>query len=260
MDDSIPDTSPRTKYAVPALEKGLDILECLSNQPTALTQAQLARELDREPSELFRMLICLEARNYIRRVESGGFELTLKLYELSRTQSPYDQLVQVASPLMQDLVDRVQQSCHLCVLHRDQLLVLVQKDSPLPIRLSVQVGSFHSPVKTLSGRILLAHLDPEKRSSFLERHADYLRLSAVERIAFDEQLQTMRADGWASADGALFIGGLDLSVPVGRSESHTMAALTMSALNTTDGKIDLFEHLPQLRQCAGEIARRCGIN
>src|SRR3712207_8366305 len=41
-------------YQVPALEKGLDILECLANQGVPLTQAQLARTLGRGPNELFR--------------------------------------------------------------------------------------------------------------------------------------------------------------------------------------------------------------
>jgi DNA-binding IclR family transcriptional regulator len=38
---------------VPALEKGLDILECLATQRVPLTQAEIARMLERGPSELF---------------------------------------------------------------------------------------------------------------------------------------------------------------------------------------------------------------
>ena len=34
-------------------------------------------------------------------------QLTLKLFELSRTHSPHEQLIEVAMPLMRDLVDRV---------------------------------------------------------------------------------------------------------------------------------------------------------
>lgn len=254
------DTRPpaASKYSVPALEKGLDILECLSTQGVPMTQAQLARALKREPGELFRMLSCLEARNYVRREDGGGYVLTLKLFELSRTHSPYDQLVKVASPLMREMVDVIQQSCHLCVMHRDQVLVLVQEESPLPIRLSVQEGSLHSPIKTISGRVILSQMEPSERERFLQASSDFLRLSAEDRETFTAQLDRIRADGWAHRENTSFVGNLDLSVPVGSTRSNTVGALTIGALKITPDT-DLFACLPRLRQCAQDITRICGL-
>jgi DNA-binding IclR family transcriptional regulator len=258
MNTADPESSPRNKYSVPALEKALDVLEYLAEQAVPLTQAQLARALGREPGELFRMLNCLETRGYLRRDDAGGYQLTLKLFELSRTHSPYEQLIDVAAPLMRDLVDRIRQSCHLSVLHRDQVLVLAQVESPQPVRLSVQVGSLHSPVSTVSGALLLARLEPAERTELLARQADYLRMSAAERQQFADRLTQVRADGWAYAEGARFVGGVDLGVPVGRDGNLTRAVLTIAALKGADGP-DLFELLPRLQQCAAEIARICGL-
>ncbi|MBA2961023.1 MULTISPECIES: IclR family transcriptional regulator [Ramlibacter] len=250
--------SPRNKYAVPALEKALDVLEYLSEQAVPLTQAQLARALGREPSELFRMLTVLEARGYLRRDDAGGYQLTLKLFELSRTHSPHEQLIDVATPLMRDLVDLARQSCHLSVLHRDKVLVLEQVESPQPVRLSVQIGSLHSPVATVSGQLLLAHLEAGERTELLARQADYLRMGARERQEFNERLERVRADGWAYAEGARFMGGIDLGVPIGSEGARTRAALTIAALKGPDCP-DLFDLLPRLQQCAGEITRICGL-
>jgi len=255
---SVPEDERRPKYSVPAVEKALDVLEHLSEQAVPLTQAQLARALGREPSELFRMLSCLESRGYLRREPSGGYVLTLKLFELSRTHSPHEQLLHAAAPLMRDLVERVRESCHLCVLHRDQVLVLTQVDSPTPIRLSVEAGSLHSPVNTVSGQVLLAHLPPAERDDLLSRQGDFLRLSVSEREAFIERLARVREEGWAYAEGARFVGGLDLGVLVGSDRSRTRAVLTVAALKTPTGP-DLFTLLPRLRQCAGDIARIAGI-
>ena len=52
----------KIKYATPALDKGLDILEFLAHDPTGATKSELARELNRTVSEIFRMLLCLERR------------------------------------------------------------------------------------------------------------------------------------------------------------------------------------------------------
>lgn len=255
-----PETERRPNYAVPAVDKALDVLELLSGQAVPMTQAQMARALGREPGELFRLLGALEARGYLRREANGGFVLTLKLFELSRTHSPHEQLLQAAAAPMRDLVERVRESCHLCVLHRDQVLVLHQVDSPTPIRLSVEPGSLHSAVDTISGRVLLANSSEVERDELLSRRAEYLRKSASERSAFLESLDKVREDGWAYAEGLRFVGGRDLCVPIGSVRTRTRAALTIASLKGAHGPDDLFELLPSLRQCADEIARLAGID
>ena len=258
--DPNPDAERRAKYAVPAVDKALDVLELLSEQAVPMTQAQLARALGREPTEIFRLLGVLEARGYLRRESNGGYVLTLKLFELSRTHSPYEQLLRVASAPMREMVDRVRESCHLSVLHRDQVLVLVQVDSPKPIRLSVEAGSLHSPVDTISGQLLLSTLPDAERDDLLSRRAEFLRLRAPERSAFTAKLAKVREDGWAYAEDLRYIGGRDLGVPIGSPTSHTRAALTIATLKSKDAPEDLFELLPLLRQCADDIARLAGLN
>jgi DNA-binding IclR family transcriptional regulator len=250
----------RPKYAVPAVEKALDVLELLSAQAVPMTQAQLSRALGREPSELFRMLSALEGRGYLRREDNGGYVLTLKLFELSRTHSPHEQLLRAAITPMRELSDDVRESCHLSVLHRDQLLVLTQVDAPTSIRLSVEAGSLHSAVDTLSGQVLLANSPEGERDELLSRRAEFLRKSAPERADYLAMLAKMRADGWGYAENARFVGGRDLSVPVGHAYGRTRAVLTIASLRSADpARDDLFELLPQLHKCAEAIGRIAGV-
>lgn len=51
--------SAHPSYEVPALEKGLDVLECLAAQGAPLTQARIVRALRRGTNEIFCMLVCL---------------------------------------------------------------------------------------------------------------------------------------------------------------------------------------------------------
>jgi DNA-binding IclR family transcriptional regulator len=244
---------------VPALEKALDIIEHLSEQAVPMTQAQLARALGRQPGELFRMLAYLEQRGYLRRDQtSGGYSLTLKLFELSRTHSAYDELLLTATPLMNSLTDELREPCHLSVLHRDRLLVLSQSESPKPFRLSVEVGSLHSPVATVSGRLLLAAMKPDALSAFLEMQPDYLTMSSAQRRDFHERLALIRDRGFDHSDGEKFIGWLDLGVLIGSERSRTRATLTLAALKQP-AMPDLLWALPRLKQCATDIARQAGL-
>lgn len=144
-------------YSVPALEKGLDILESLAASPVPLSLAELARDLDRGSAEIFRMLVCLERRSYLRRdAVSGKYSPTLRLFEIAHAHSPLKMLLDVAAGPMRELSLQLRESCHLSVIERGKLLVIAREDSPESVRLAIEVGGRFEAKRTASGRLLLA--------------------------------------------------------------------------------------------------------
>jgi DNA-binding IclR family transcriptional regulator len=251
----------RRKYAVPALEKGLDILEHLADQAVPMTQSQLARAINRQPGELFRMLACLEGRDYVRRdITSGGYSLTLKLFQLARIHSPYEALVAAARPFMRALADEVRESCHLTVLQSDQVLVLAQEESPNPFRLSVEVGSSHLPLRTNSGRLLLAALTPAERDAMLERLPDWQSMDEKARKAKLKRIGEVKTQGHARSIGERFLGGADIGVLIGSPGAPLNAALTIATLIDANGEAPLERLLEPLSRTAAAITRAAGLD
>lgn len=226
---------PDSKYAVPALDKALDVLELLSDLAHPVSQAEIARNLGRNPSEIFRTLSALEARGYIRRTNGGRFRLTLKLFELSRGHSPYEELMRVALPVMRDLSDEVGETCHLTALRNGEIIVLAQNESPNPVRLSIAIGSNHSPLTTSSGRVLLSSMDEKDRNQFLSDYTDFDNRPEDVRQSFITRLRTVRERGYDIADGERFVGGLDVGVLIGSPDSRVKAALVVATLRSADG-------------------------
>jgi DNA-binding IclR family transcriptional regulator len=250
----------RNKYSVPALEKSLDIIEYLSEQAVPITQAQIGRALGRQPGELFRMLTALETRGYLRRDGlSGGYALTLKLFELSRTHSPYEVLLRAATPIMRHLADEVRETCHLSVIHRDKILVLAQEESPKPVRLSIEVGSLHSPLSTASGRILLGAMNKDERGAFLKSATNLFARSEEEQTSFLNRVVAARSRGYEIAEGERFVSGLDLGALVGAPGSTIRAALVIATLKFADGP-DPQSLLPALLKAAQTIAAQAGLS
>lgn len=142
-------------YSVPALEKGIDILEALSTSPSPLSQIELARDLNRSSAEIFRMLLCLEQRSYVLRDSvSGKYSLSLKLFELAHRHSPLSILLDAARGPMRRVSLELRENCHLSVVERDYLLVVSKQDSQEKIRLSVEVGGRFDLEDSTSGRLL----------------------------------------------------------------------------------------------------------
>lgn len=251
----------RQKYAVPALEKGLDIIERLADEAVPMTQSQLARALGRQPGELFRMLACLEGRHYLRRDEAtGGYTLTLKLFELSRIHSPYETLLTAARPSMRQLADTVRESCHLSVLNHGQVLVIAQEESPKPLRLSVEVGSVHSALHTNSGRMLLASLPDAQRTQMLSGNAEWQKLGKSERRALEARLDEIARTGIAISIGERFSGGADIGVLIGGAGHSLAAALTIAVLIDAGKQVAVDHLIEPLRAVARDISLAAGLN
>ena len=53
------------RYSAPALDKGLDILELLSNSDNGLTQAEIASRLNKSVNEIYRMLSTLRPCRFL---------------------------------------------------------------------------------------------------------------------------------------------------------------------------------------------------
>ena len=134
--------APRGRYAAPALEKGLDILELFASESAGLTGSDVARRLGRSVGEIFRMLVCLERRGYICETDSDDrFELTLKLFELAHRHHPLDRLVAHARPLLQEVANHTGQSCHLAMLSDAAIIVVAQVDAPGSMGFSLRLGA-----------------------------------------------------------------------------------------------------------------------
>lgn len=250
----------RQKYAVPALEKGLDVIEYLSDQAVPMTQSQIARALDRQPGEIFRMLACLEGREYVRRdPTNGGYALTLKLFQLARIHSPFENLVAAARPIMRALADEVRESCHLTVLDQNQVLVIAQEESPSPFRLSVEVGSVHSPIRTNSGRLLLAAQTAKARRAMLQSLPEWGALKAGDRKTLEDRFAEIHKAGHARSIGERLLGSADIGVLVGSPQSPLNAALTIATLIDANGESRIDRLLEPLKQAADAINRATGL-
>lgn len=222
---SKPQKKATPSYSVPALEKGLDIIESLAASPAPLSLAELARDLNRGSAEIFRMLVCLERRSYLRRdAHSGKYALTLRLFELAQAHSPLKALLTVARDPMRAVTEALGESCHLSVIERSKLLVIAREESPERIRLSIEVGSSFNPKNTASGRLLL-----------------------------DETIEVV------TARDETIEGVDDVVVRIGRPGGAVHAALAVSWLRSRKGAKKSAVVLAALRTAAKTIHQSLGI-
>ncbi len=212
------------KYRAPALDKGLDILELLAATDEGLSQAELAKSLERSPAEIYRMLDRLVRRDYVRRTSADRYELTLKLFELAHTSPPIRRLVSQATPVLRRFARDAEQAVHLVIHDRNILVVVAQVDGPGYWNVSIRVGSRIGLLNTGSGHVFLAFASDEERALMLEDHTERrhekLPPSLLARFA------RVRAQGYEIMESQQVASVTNLSVPVLGPLGSIIAALT----------------------------------
>jgi DNA-binding IclR family transcriptional regulator len=247
-----------TRYRVPALERGLDILEQLSTSEAGISRAGLADALGCSVSQIFRMLDCLQRRRYVSLDPRNNlFSLTSKLFELSHQHPPTRRLVGLALPIMRAAAIKAHQSIHLSIFDDGQALVLAQVDALEDSGYFVKPGTRRDVYLTASGRVLLAFQTEEERQNMLT----VARSKSVDLMPEPEllrRLQIVRLQGFEEMPSLQISGVHNFSFPVMDVEGRAIAAMTMPFLLRTDISSSMDDARSILRDAAAELSTHLG--
>lgn len=240
-------------YRAPALDKGLDILELLATQPQGLTRSQIVKDMARSPNEIYRMLERLVARQYVTRSASGDrYALSLKLFAMAHAHPPLNRLINQALPVMDDFACRAEQSCHMGVYDRGNVLIAAQINSPRGWSFSVQRGARVGLLDTASGHMLLAYADAESRQRMLAEHRPLDGEVPVTDDGLAQTLAAIRAQGYVERDSAQSFGVVDISFPILAPDNTALATLTCPYIRRIDRHVG--PDLAAVRACLREAS------
>jgi DNA-binding IclR family transcriptional regulator len=254
------DANRPTRYAVPAVEGALSILETLGGVPQ-MGVSELAKKLGLSKGSVYRLLVTLTRRGYVEKdADSDRYQLTYRLFALGSRAASRLGLREVAQPIMERLGTRTGETVNLGVLDgfRTVSVHLVESAHPLNVHLRIGGVSAHA---TATGKILLAALPAEE----LARRLAGRRLTSLtdrtikSRSALQAELRRVREQGYAIDDEECSLGLRCVGAPIRDDRGAAVAALSVvgpchrlppSALSPT---------IAIVREAAQEISHRLGF-
>jgi len=231
-------TEQNDRYRAPALDKGLDILELLAEQPQGLTRGEIVKAMGRGPSEIYRMLERLVARDFVTRsLEGDRYALSLKLFVLSQRHPPIQRLVSQAMPAMDVFAKAAEQSCHLGVYDRGNIIVVAQVHGPNNWGMSLRLGVKVNLVDTGSGHALLAFQTEARRAEMLGEHEVLEGEVKMPAKELQRVLARVRKLGYWQGDSQQCYGVVDISMPVLGPQGEALAVLTCPFIRRIDSHV-----------------------
>ena len=255
-------TSPRKKaaeYDVPALRKGVKLLELLCDSESPLGVSDISRELGVNKHMVFRLLRTYIDEGWITAEGDGPkYRVSLRPFHYASKPLARTDLMQSATLLVRDLWSEIGESVGLAVLDDDRVMYLMHLNSTRDVAVSGRVGARYLLHCSAPGKVFLS----EGPDSLFDRVvAEGLPAQTKNTIVKPEKLRqelaVVRKRGYALdleeyADGVICFGA-----PIRNHGGAVVAALNVSALNLHHTKSDLVNDLGRkVLDAAAQISRK----
>lgn len=217
-------------YSAPALEKGLDILELLAEAREPMSARAIADALGRSKNEIFRMVVVLVERGYLKRdPATDQLSLSNKLFELGIRTPRSRQLVEVAMPVLERVSDRLGHSSHLVVVNRGETVVIAAAAGSADLSLTLRLGYRRPALDASSGRTIIAFQPPETRARLI---AESLALTegGSDAADLDKELDRIVSDGFLASESHDIRGVVDICAPILGRNGHAVASVVVPCL------------------------------
>jgi DNA-binding IclR family transcriptional regulator len=224
----------------------------LAGEQNGLTISEIAFRLKRSLSEIFRVAVVMERRQWLQKdIESSRYSVTYRLLELAHRGTPAQAMSLVAAPVMSHLSRDINQSCHLVVPAGGHgLVILRQENVAYPGGFAMRVGAVVDLISTCSGHVLLAFAEPEARESIFRLIPTPW---GMRKETLVKKLARVRQDGFELLPNKIAAGVTDISCPIHARDGKVVAALTVPYLEAADGRRGIT--LEQIRKRLDRAAR-----
>ena len=183
----------QTRYMVPALEKGLNMLQ-LFGQNGELSFTQVCQRTGLPKASVYRTVQTLEQMRFLTRNSiSGSYSLGISVLRLGFDYLSSMDIVQIGRPVIQRLRDTTSYSAQLCVLDGRDIVYVARASAVGEAAAAVGVGTRLPAHCTAIGRVLLmalpqqdlSQLFPEPRFSFTTEQGPKTPQELIELLGSD---------------------------------------------------------------------------
>lgn len=185
-------------YTVPALFRGLTIIEMFNSRDRVLTVQDFADRLGVSTSSIYRIVTTLTEMNYLDKIAKNTYQLGPQVISNGFSYLASRDIVDIAMPHLNALRNTVSMSCHLSIREGQEAVYIYRSFASQRLSVNVPIGTRIPCHCSAMGRVLLTGLnDSELDSLYQHTRLDGYAVTAPRTLP--ELKQTVQQDsqqGW----------------------------------------------------------------
>ena len=225
------DAEDRQRVGVQSLGRAFAILEEIARHREGVGLADLSKLVGLHNSTTFHLAKTMVSLGYIRREkDSKRYRVGRLLFALAASALDEIEMVNVATPALEDLSRETGESSHFAVRMGDAVVVIARTSGPGAFHLTDRVGVLRPAHCTALGKVILASLHQDQLERFLARVE--LKPSTAHTITESpvllREIAEIRRSGIAYDDGEFNLEVRCVAVPVKDFTGQIIGALGIS--------------------------------
>jgi DNA-binding IclR family transcriptional regulator len=262
MPDTPEDPDSPSRYTVPALARGLEILSYFTHERRILSGAQLAKMAGLPRASVFRMLQTLERAGYLDRVGEPGthpnYRLGVAVLRLGFEFLSSMELTEQGRPVLESLSDACGHSSHIVVRDGRDVVVVAKALGRLATFHAIAVGARLPAHATVLGRVLMGGSSLAELEQLYAHHPMkvYTPHTPATPQALKALIDEASGAGYAVSQGGFESGISTVAAPVLNEDKQICAAVSVTVLSARipDDKLPLL--ITQVRESAHTLTWR----
>jgi DNA-binding IclR family transcriptional regulator len=225
------DADDRQRVGVQSLGRAFAILEEVARHREGIGLADLSKLVGLHNSTTFHLAKTMVSLGYLRQEkETKRYRVGRPLFALAASALDEIEMVNVATPVLEELSRETSESSHFAVRMGDAVVVIARTSGPGAFQLTDRVGVVRPAHCTALGKIILASLRPDQLKRFLERvdMKPSTEKSITDVAVLLREIAEIRRTGIAFDDGEFNPEVRCVAVPVTDFTGQVIGALGIS--------------------------------
>jgi IclR family acetate operon transcriptional repressor len=257
----VPGNEP-SRGSVQSVERSLDLLERVVRNGQPMGLRELSEQCELSVGTAHRLLRVLVLKGYVRQeTRSRRYAVGPTLYDLAHRLPEQSRLSEMAGPFLDQLAAETGESANLAALDGDQVVYLAHAHAPGRImRMFTEVGNRAPLHASGTGKLLLAYVDTPAREARLNRLelSSFTKTTITSVAKLRDELDFVRANGFAFDDGEFEDGVFCIAVPVLDASANVVAAVSVSGPRTRWNPARCRTLLPRIRTLVRDFSTTLG--
>lgn len=242
----------------PSVKKAFEILEAISLSRKGAGVNKIARDLKMAKSTVHGITSILEDLGAIMRDPlTKRYTLGLTLFELGRLAYSQIDLKDLARPIMEELMEKTQESVFLGVLNGERVTILDIVESRQDLKITSPIGTTIPLLAGATGKVFLARMEEEKVKEIIRKKGftRYTENTIIDPEKYLQEIRSVREKGYAT-DYEEYILGVQAVVSPIKGEVHLMSALWVVGFRTSLNGDKMRALIEMTKEAAEAVSRK----
>lgn len=246
---------------VRSVAKALNIIELLALKKRPMQLKEIADELDIPKSTAHGLISTMRDFAYLEQSSfDGSYQLGVRFFEIGSIVASGWDFRKIAAPYIKKLVNDMEETVHLAVIDKGEVLYIDKVESNNSIRIVSEIGARLPAHCTGVGKAMLAYLESDRVDYIIKTKGltRYTKNTITDSSVLKIELQEVKERGYAIDNGEIMSGLRCVAAPIMDHKGSVCAAVSISGPFSRLEEDRFLQAVEKVTLAAGKISSELG--